>query len=97
VPEREYRGQRTPEEPSYYSAIATALASASRIALLGHGTGHSNAAAHLAEVLGAKHPEINRRIVTTKTVDLSAMTESQLLAEALEMLGAAKDAPAPSS
>jgi hypothetical protein len=82
----ELRGQREPEEPSYYSQIAVALAPARRIVLLGHGSGHSNAAAHLEEVLRAKHPEIHGRIVTTKAVDLSALTEPQLLALALRSL-----------
>jgi hypothetical protein len=90
--DRELRGQREPEEPSYYSQIAAALAPAHRIVLLGHGTGHSNAAAHLEEVLRAKHPEIYGRIVATKAVDLSAITEPQLLALALETLDPAKGA-----
>jgi hypothetical protein len=84
--DRELRGQREPEEPSYYAGIAAALAPARRIVLLGHGTGHSNAAAHLEEVLRAKHPEIHRRIVAAKAVDLSAITEPQLLALATETL-----------
>jgi hypothetical protein len=84
--DRELRGQREPEEPGYYAQIASALASARRIVLLGHGTGHSNAAAHLGEMLRAKHPEIYGRIVATKEVDLSAITEPQLLALALEPL-----------
>jgi hypothetical protein len=84
--ERELRGQREPEEPSYYSQVAAALAPARRIVLLGHGTGHSNAAAHLEEVLRAKHPEIHSRIVALRSVDLSAITEPQLLALALETL-----------
>jgi hypothetical protein len=87
----ELRGQREPEEPGYYSAIAAALAPARRIVLLGHGTGHSNAAAHLEDVLRAKHPEIHSRIVATKTVDLSAITEPQLLALALETLDLPKN------
>jgi hypothetical protein len=90
--ERELRGQREPEEPSYYSQIAAALAPARRIVLLGHGTGHSNAAAHLEEVLRAKHPEIHGRIVATKAVDLSAITEPQLLALALQTLDLPKSA-----
>jgi hypothetical protein len=84
--DRELRGQREPEEPSYYAQIAAALAPARRIVLLGHATGHSNAAAHLEEVLRAKHPEIHGRILATKEVDLSAITEPQLLAVALETL-----------
>ena len=84
--ERELRGQREPEEPSYYLQIASALAPAQRIVLLGHGTGHSNAAAHLEELLRAKHPDICRRVVATKALDLSAITEPQILTLALELL-----------
>ncbi|MGA7823420.1 MAG: hypothetical protein WCA14_04450 [Steroidobacteraceae bacterium] len=90
--DRELRGQREPEEPSYYSQIAAALAPARRILLLGHGTGHSNAAAHLDEVLRARHPEIHSRIVATKVVDLSAITEPQLLALALAAFELPKNA-----
>ena len=68
-----------------------ALPISRRIVLLGHGTGHSNAAAHLEEVLRAKHPEIHSRIVAMKTVDLSAITEPQLLALALETLDRPKN------
>ena len=93
--ERELRGQREPEEPSYYSQIVAALAPARRIVLLGHGTGHSNAAAHLEEVLRAKHPDICRRIVATRALDLSATTEPQLLALALEILDASRAATGP--
>lgn len=84
--ERELRGQREPEEPSYYAEIVAALAPARRIVLLGHGTGNSNAAAHLEQVLRAKRPDIYQRIVATKAVDLSAITEPQVLALALDAL-----------
>ena len=88
--ERELRGQREPEEPSYYAQIAAALAAAHRIVILGHGTGHSDAAAHLEEVLRAKHPEVYGHIVAARAVDLSAITEPQILALALETLGPRK-------
>jgi hypothetical protein len=84
--ERELRGQREAEEPSYYAQVAAALAPAGRIVLVGHGTGHSNAAAHLGELLRAHHPEISRRVVATEGVDLSSMTEPQLLALASKAL-----------
>jgi len=92
--ERELRGQREPEEPSYYAEIVTALAPARRIVLLGHGTGNSNAAAHLGQVLRAKRPDIYQRIVAMKAVDLSAITEPQLLALASDILDSSKEAPA---
>jgi hypothetical protein len=84
--DRELRGQREPEEPGYYEQIAAALAPARRIVLLGHGSGHSNAAARLEELLRAKHPDIARRVIATRAVDLSAMTEAQLLAAASQSL-----------
>jgi hypothetical protein len=84
--ERELRGQREGEESSYYADIAAALAPAGRIVVLGHGTGHSNAAAHLEQVLRSKHPEIFSRVAATRAVDLSATSEPQLLALALQML-----------
>jgi len=93
--ERELRGQREPEEPSYYSQIVAALAPARRIVVLGHGTGNSNAAAHLEQVLRAKHPDIHGRIIATKAVDLSAITEPQLLALALEILDPSKEPRGP--
>jgi hypothetical protein len=84
--DRELRGQREPEEPSYYAQIAAGLVPARRVVILGHGSGHSDAAAHLKEVLRAKHPEIFKRVVAAAAVDLSALTEPQLLALALRML-----------
>ena len=83
------RGQREPEESSYYEEIAAALAPARRIVVLGHGAGHSSAAAPLEQVLRAKHPETFSRVVAVRTVDLSAITEPQLLALALQMLDSA--------
>jgi hypothetical protein len=88
--EKEMRGQREPEEPSYYAEIATALAAARCIVLVGHATGDSNAAVHLAEVLRRKHPEIFAHVVATKMVDLSSTTEPQLLALALALLDPSK-------
>jgi hypothetical protein len=88
--ERELRGQREGEESSYYSDIAAALAPAGRIVVLGHGTGHSNAAAHLEEVLRTKHPEIFSRVAAIRALDLSATSEPQLLALALQTLEVSK-------
>ena len=87
--ENHYRGQRAPEDGSYYDGIAAALAGARRIVLIGHGSAKSNAARHLEGVLRKKYSEIYARVAVTESADLSAMTEPQLLALALEAL--AKD------
>jgi hypothetical protein len=90
--ERELRGQREGEESSYYADIAAALAPAGRIVVLGHGTGHSNAAAHLEQILRSKYPETFARVTAIRTVDLSATSEPQLLALALQTLDPSKGA-----
>jgi hypothetical protein len=76
--EAHYKGDRVPEEDSYYEEIAMDLVHAEEIILVGHGTGKSSAAGFLTEYLKAHRPEEFRRIVATKTVDLSALTEPQI-------------------
>jgi hypothetical protein len=75
--EAHYRGDRVPEEPSFYEEVATALAPANEIVLIGHGTGKSNAAKVLAEYLAAHHPELSRLVKATETADLSSLTEAE--------------------
>jgi hypothetical protein len=73
------RGQRAPEDATFYERIAQAIAPASRIVVVGHGQGQSNAADHLTDYLGMHHREIYQRIVGELVADLSAMTAPQLL------------------
>jgi len=78
-----YRGDRVPQEASFYEEVATALAPANEIVLIGHGTGKSNAANGLAEYLQQHHPELSRLVKATETADLSALTaaEAEAIAE----------------
>jgi hypothetical protein len=76
--EAHYRGERVPEEDSYYEEISQDLAHAQSIVLIGHATGKSNAAVFLAEYLKAHHPETFQRIIATETADLSALTEPEI-------------------
>jgi hypothetical protein len=76
--EAHYKGERVPEEDSYYEEIAQDLAHAATIVLIGHATGTSNAAAFLSEYLKTHHPETFQRIVATETADLSAVTEPEI-------------------
>jgi len=73
------RGQRAPEDASFYERIGDALAAADRIVVVGHGTGKSNAAQHLTEYLRTHHRETYQRIVREIAADLSAITTPQLL------------------
>ena len=81
------QGQRAPEDPSFYKRISDALAAGGKIVVVGHGTGKSNAAQHLAEYLRTHHRETYQRIVREMEADLSAVTTPQLLALAEQALG----------
>jgi hypothetical protein len=72
-----YRGDRVPEDPSFYAEVATALSPANEIVLIGHGTGTSNAAKVLAAYLASHHPELSRLVKATETADLSALTDAE--------------------
>jgi hypothetical protein len=76
--EAHYQGDRVPEETSFYADVAAALASASEIVLIGHGTGKSSAVRAMQEYLDKHHVEISRRIKATEIVDLSALTEPEI-------------------
>lgn len=76
--EAHYRGERTPEEDSFYEEIAKYITAANQVVLIGHATGKSNAAGFLQEYLQTHHPEISRRVVATESADLSAVTEPEI-------------------
>jgi len=73
------RGQRAPEDPSFYVRIAAALATGGSIVVVGHGTGHSNAAHHLVEHLHAHDPDTYARIVREVVADLSTITPAKVM------------------
>ena len=86
--EAHYKGDRVPEEDSYYEEIAMDLVHAEEIVLIGHGTGKSSAVEFLTEYLKAHRPEEFQRIVATVTADLSALTEPQIEEIAKKHIGA---------
>ena len=76
--EAHYRGERVPEEDSFYEEIAKDITPANEIVLIGHATGKSNAADFLKEYLKTHHPDIYRRVIATENADLSAITEPEI-------------------
>jgi hypothetical protein len=76
--EAHYRGERVPEEDSFYEEIAKDLTPTNEIVLIGHATGTSSAADFLKEYLKTHHPEISRRVIATENADLSAVTEPEI-------------------
>jgi hypothetical protein len=87
------RGQRAPEDLTFYDRIAEALRGVDRIVLLSHGTGLSNASDVLTERLKKHHPGIYSRIIRQVDVNTSAMTEAEILAYGRQVL--ATDAQEP--
>jgi len=76
--EAHYKGERVPEEHSFYEEIVQDLVHAEAIILIGHGTGTSNAADFLSEYVKAHHREIFPRIIAVEAADLSALTEPEI-------------------
>jgi len=76
--EAHYRGERVPEEDSFYEEVAKDITPANEIVLIGHATGKSNAADFLKEYLKTHHPDISRRVIATESADLSAVTEPEI-------------------
>jgi hypothetical protein len=76
--EAHYKGERVPEEHSFYEEIVQDLVHAEAIILIGHGTGTSNAASVLNEYLKTHHREIFPRVIAVETADLSALTEPEI-------------------
>lgn len=76
--EAHYQGERVPEEKSFYEDVATDLLPADEIVLIGHGTGKSSAVNHLAEYLKTHHRDLFRHVLAVETVDLSALTPTEI-------------------
>jgi len=79
-----FYGQRAPENPSYYERLASLLRDADEILIFGNGKGNSSAMVQLIRYLSKHHEDIAERIVSALTVDVEALTDNQLLAEARE-------------
>ena len=76
--EAHYRGERVPEEDSFYEEIAKDITPANEIVLIGHATGKSNAADFLKEYLTSHYPDISRRVIASESADLSAVTQPEI-------------------
>ncbi|MBB6143862.1 hypothetical protein HNQ77_001811 [Silvibacterium bohemicum] len=76
--EAHYKGDRVPEETSFYEEVAKDLLPANEIVLIGHGTGKSSAVDSLIEYLKTHHHNISRHVIATETADLSALTEPEI-------------------
>jgi hypothetical protein len=78
--EANYRGDRVPEETSFYQEVTQALLPAEEIVLIGHGTGTSSAVDVLVEYLKTHRPDVYRRVMATEIADLSAVSLPEMKA-----------------
>ena len=76
--EAHYRGERVPEEASFYEEISKALQTADEVVLIGSGTGKSSAVDHLSHYLAEHHPSISKRVKAVEKGDLSALTAAEI-------------------
>lgn len=86
--EAHYRGDRVPEESSFYEEVSQALLPAVEIVLIGHGTGKSSAVDVLMAYLKKHRPDVASRVIATEMADLSALTEPDIEAIAKRHMGA---------
>lgn len=68
------------DSPVFYDSVADAVADASEIILVGHGSGKADVMWNLTRYLERKHPDIARKVVGAIDADLEALTENQILA-----------------
>ncbi|HEY5121767.1 MAG TPA: hypothetical protein VII84_09360 [Acidimicrobiales bacterium] len=75
-PEREAQRDTT----AFFESVTQAVASASRIVLVGHGRGKANEMLKLTQYWERKHPDLARRVVGAMDSDLEALSDNEVLA-----------------
>src|SRR6202451_3427618 len=76
--EAHYRGERVPEEDSFYEEIAKDITPANEIILIGHATGKSTPTAFWKQYLKTNRPDISRRLIATENAALTAVTNPEI-------------------
>ena len=71
-----------PATIAYFNSICGAVQSASEILIIGHGVGKSSAMLHFIQYAERKHPDVAKKIVDAIDLDVSALTEPEILAAA---------------
>ena len=76
------------EEDAWYERVSNDLKPAQRIVVFSDGKGRSNAGAYLVDYLTRHHPRIADRIVATERVDISHVSDGEIVAAGIALLGA---------
>ncbi len=84
----DHDGGHAAEEDDYYESVSIDLKPAQRIVILSDGKGRSNAGAYLVDYLTRHHPAIAGRIVARERVDISHMSDGEIIAAGVALLAA---------
>lgn len=68
-----------PANVAFFESLTAAVADASEILLIGHGTGKANEMLLLVQYWERHHPDLARKVVGAVDSDLEAMTEREVL------------------
>ena len=82
----DHDGGHAAEEDSYYERIAVDLKTARQIVVLSDGKGRSNAGDYLVTYLQQHHPAIAARVVVTERVDISHLSDGEIVAKGVALL-----------
>lgn len=84
VRQMQHRGghESDPAEKGYFDLLASDLASASEILLLGHGEGKANAMLRFTQYVERHNPKVAEKVIGAIDADLNALTENQILSKA---------------
>jgi len=67
---------------AYFNSICSAIKQASEILLIGHGVGNSSAMLHFTQFAERKYPDVAAKIADAIDLDVTALTEPEILAAA---------------
>ena len=79
------------DDAEFYEAIATQVAPAKEIILVGHGKGKADAVLGLTQFLERKHPTTARKVIGAVDSDIEALTSNQILALVREWFARYRD------
>jgi hypothetical protein len=82
----DHDGGHASEDVAYYERISNDVAGAERIVVLSDGKGRSSAGEYLVDYLKRNHAGIAKRIVATDRVDISHLSDGQIVAAGLGLL-----------
>jgi hypothetical protein len=71
-----------PATVAYFNSICRAIEPASEILLIGHGVGKSSAMLHFIQFAERKHPDLAKKVADAVDLDVTALTEPEILAAA---------------